>query len=172
MKKIYGLTICLVSGVIFLGANSCKQRNAVDYSTMHVYQPLELQKIVDNAYKIEKVGTPSTQKTVGGKDSTTTVITTQIYRVYVATTKDDHLIPISEVTTAARQAGGGPIIITSACEMTCTPVRPGEPCNISGCEESDKCGCSQGSCGNNCTTDRACHQSLAGFGFGRPIVIF
>ena len=171
MKKINQYIACLIAAAILFSAWSCGNNKSVDYTDMHVYQPQELQKLVDNAYKIEMVGTPAVQKTQNPKDSSTIVTTTQVYRVYVGVTNDNHLIPISD-SVAARKAGGGTIIITSSCEMTCTPVNAGESCNIAGCMPTDKCGCSQGSCGNNCTTDIMCHQGLAGFGFGRGIIMF
>ena len=171
MNKITRYAAYFISGLILLGTYSCKQQKSFDYSTMHVYKLPELQKIIDNAYKIELAGEASVQKRENEKNGSVTVTTTQVYRVYIALNKDDHLIPKPEITESARLAGNGPIIITSACEMTCTPVRPGESCNIAGCEETSKCGCSQGSCGNNCTTDIMCHQSsLTGFGFGKLII--
>jgi hypothetical protein len=171
MKKINHYIAYFIAAAILLVGYSCKQKKTVDYTDMHVYQPDELQKLIDNAYKIEMVGTPSVQKTQTGKDSSTIITTTQLYRVYVGVTKDNHLIPGSDSATA-KKSGGGPIIITSSCDMMCTPVRPGEPCNVEGCMPTDKCGCTQGSCGNNCTTDKICHQGLSGFGFGRGIIMF
>ncbi len=171
MSKMCFFATSFILGAMVLIASSCGQKKTVDYSTMHVYQLGELQKIIDNAYQIDVVGQPAVQKTSNETTGAVTVTTTQIYKVYVAQTSDDRLIPKSEVTASARRVNQGPIIITSACEMTCTPVRPGESCNIAGCMETSKCGCTQGSCGNNCTTDIMCHQSsLTGFGFGRTII--
>jgi hypothetical protein len=171
MKKINHYIACFIAAAILLVAYSCNHKKAIDYTDMHVYQPDELQKLIDNAYKIEVAGAPTVQKTQNAHDSSTIIRTTQVYRVYVGVTKDGHLIPGAD-STMAKKSGGGPIIITSSCEMMCTPVRAGESCNVEGCMPTDKCGCSQGSCGNNCTTDKICHQGLAGFGFGRGIIMF
>jgi hypothetical protein len=170
VRKTASHLVRLGSVMILLGACSCKQKESVDYSAMHAYQPAEIRKIVDNAVKIENVGEPSIQKTEIRNDGSTIVTTHQIYRVVVETSNDHHLVPKTEATASARGAGSGPIIIVSSCEMTCTPVRPGDTCNISGCMPTDKCGCTQGSCGNNCTTDNMCHQGMAAFGFGGAIM--
>ncbi|PWU03754.1 MAG: hypothetical protein C5B52_02830 [Bacteroidetes bacterium] len=170
MKQPKPTLFSMLSALILLVMNSCNQNNGIDFSNMHVYKADELQRIIDNAYKIEKVGDPSVQKSHYNNDSSTIYVTSQVYRVFVGLDKDNHLVPPSKVTEIARKAGGGPIIITSACEMMCTPVRPGEECNVSGCMPTDRCGCSQGSCGNNCTTDRACHLSVSGFNVGTLII--
>ena len=169
MKRIAFFASSFIAGILLISAYSCKDKNEIDYSVMHVYQPQELQKIIDNAFKIEMIGKPTVTRNQIPGDSSTITTTTQIYRVYVGLNKEDHILPPAEVTESARQAAG-PIIITSSCQMTCTPVRPGETCNVSGCMPTDKCGCTQGSCGNNCTTDMMCSQGLAGFGFGRLII--
>src|SRR4249920_3851417 len=141
MKKSSAFLLAFIIGITILTAVSCKQKSEIDYASMHVYSPQELQMIIDNAYKIERVGEPLIQKTTRSKDSSIVTITSQVYRVYAGRTDDNHLIPPSKVTESARMAGGnGPIIITSSCEMTCTPVRQGESCNISGCIPTDKCG--------------------------------
>lgn len=170
MKKILYLTTALIFSLLFV--TGCNQKEEISIDKMHVYSADQLQKIIDNAFKIEKVGAPGIRvfqstDTIGAITTTRT----QTYKVYVGLDKDDHIVPAGQVSESARKNNNNPIIITTACQMTCTPVRPGEPCNVSGCEETDRCGCSQGTCGNNCTTDVMCHQAgLSGFGFGRLII--
>lgn len=149
---------------------ACQQHAEIDYSSMHVYKTDELQKIIAAASKIEKVGEPSVQQSGHPMDSSVIISKTQVYRVYVDLTEDGHIVSGEATSASARKAGSGVIIITTSCEMTCTPVRPGESCNIEGCFPTDKCGCTQGSCGNNCTTDVSCRQGLNGFGFGKLIM--
>ena len=167
--KITLRTPWLLTFLFPLLLTSCKDNKDIDSSTMHVYKAEELQKIIDNAVKIEPIGEPTVIKTED--DSTIVISRTQIYKVYVYLGDDNRIIENPDTTsiTLARPATG-PIIITTSCNMTCTPVRPGESCNISGCLETKRCGCSQGSCGNNCTTDTACHQARSGFGFDRVII--
>lgn len=149
---------------------ACQKPDEMDYSSMHVYKADELQKIIASASKIEKVGEPSVQQSGHPMDSSVIISTTQLYRVHVDLTEDGHIVTETGSSSAARKASSGVIIITSSCEMTCTPVTPGTSCNVEGCMPTDRCGCTQGSCGNNCTTDVSCRQGLMGFGFGRTIM--
>jgi len=171
MKNLLRHTPIFILGIIFLCPLSCtKKENPIDYNSMHVYKPDELQKLIDNAVKIEMVGDPSVRKSEDDQDSSVTITTTQIYRVYVAT-KDDRLIPKPEVTDSVKELRpGGPIVITSSCEMTCNSPAGGGSCNVEGCMPTDKCGCTQGSCGDNCTTHKTCRQALGGFSFGGVIM--
>jgi hypothetical protein len=141
-----------------------------DYSAMHTYTPEQLLILIDNAYKIEPAGSPVIERSENPADSSFTIRSTQMYRVYVNVTGDNHLDPKPDGGEVKELKPGGPIIITNTCDMTCTPVKPGDSCNVSGCEQTSKCGCSQGSCGNNCTTDIACHQWTSGFSFGKAII--
>ena len=170
MKKFTAFLSCLILGIALLGIISCEHEKAVDYSSMHVYQPEELRKIIDNASKIELAGKQTVQKSDNPADSSFSVVTTQIYKVYVNLSEDNRIVSATDETTTSERKATGPIIITSSCEMMCTPVRPGESCNVEGCMPTDNCGCTQGSCGNNCTTDIMCKQGLAGFGFGNRII--
>lgn len=170
MKQIFSITAILLLGMVFF-ISSCKEKETLDIDKMHVYKADQLQKIVDNAFKIEKVGQPTVKTYMADSAGTMTTTRTQVYKVFVGLDKEGKIVPAAQVSESARMNNNDPIIITSACQMTCTPVRPGEPCNVSGCEETERCGCSQGSCGNNCTTDVMCHQStFSGFGFGRLII--
>ena len=163
-------TVLLLGTALFLITSCTKKTPGIDYTIMHVYQPEELQKLIDNAIKIEMVGEPSVRKSQNPIDSSVTTTTVQMYRVYVGT-KDDRLIPIREVTDSVLMARpGGPIVITNSCEMVCNSPADGSSCNVEGCMPTNKCGCTQGSCGNNCTAHKICHQSLAGFSFGGVIM--
>lgn len=172
MKNMIQLTTALVLGIALFFISSCtKKAPAIDYDSMHVYQPEELQKLIDNAIKIERVGAPSVRKSDNG-DSTVITTTVQMYRVYVAT-NDDRLVPIGEVTDSVKMMRpNGPIVITASCDMMCNPPADGGSCNVEGCMPTDKCGCTQGSCGNNCTTHKICKQGLAGFSFGGGVIMF
>ena len=170
VKKPASHAMWLVSILILSAVLSCSRKESIDFSSMHVYKPEEIDRIIENAVKIEKVGEPTVQKAENAETGTITTVTSQVYRVYVARGEDDHLVPPSEGTAAARAADKGPIVITTACQMMCTRLRPDEPCHISGCMESSRCGCTQGSCGDNCTTSDMCKLVRAGFGFGKVIM--
>lgn len=171
MKHLFRYVPVFIISFVLLWSLSCtKKQPSFDDTVMNVYQPEELQKLIDNAVRIEMVGDPSVRKSENPLDSSVTTTTVQIYRVYVAT-KDDRLIPRAEVTDSVMQLRpGGPIVITSACEMSCNSPADGGSCNVEGCMPTNKCGCTQGSCGNNCTTDKTCRQTLAGFSFGGVIM--
>jgi len=173
MKNLLQLTTALILGFALFFISSCtKKAPEVDYSSMHVYNAEELQKLIDNAIRIEMVGESTVRKSENPIDSSVTTTTVQMYRVYVGT-KGDQLIPIAEVTDSVKMARpAGPIVITSSCEMTCNSPADGGSCNVEGCMPTDKCGCTQGSCGNNCTTHKICSQGLAGFSFGGGVIMF
>ena len=59
MKRIAFFASSFIAGILLISTYSCKDKNAIDYSVMHVYQPQELQKIIDNAFKIEMIGKPT-----------------------------------------------------------------------------------------------------------------
>jgi hypothetical protein len=149
---------------------ACK-KPAIDYSTLHVYKPEEVAMLIDNAVKIEKVGESEVQKSENVQDSSITTTTTTVYRIYVNTDDKGKLEQLPDGGgTVALKGAPDPIIISTSCEMVCNMSGNGEPCNVTGCTESKRCGCSQGSCGNNCTTHQACHQRSGAMGFGRIII--
>lgn len=166
MKSQYYLIAILLT--VFVA--SC-QKPSIDYSTMHVYSPEETQKIIDNAVKIEIAGSPLVEKRDVFQDSVTITTTTTIYKAFVSLSDDGHLVPpVDSNSTTALKISQDPIVITSSCEMVCNMSGNGQPCNITGCSETKRCGCTQGSCGNNCTTHEACHQRVGAIGFGRLII--
>ena len=167
MKTLPYYLLCLLTTVII----SC-QKPAIDYSSLHVYKPEEVAMLIDNAVKIEMIGNAIVQKSENVQDSTVTTTTTTVYRIYVNVDDKGKLEPLPDGggTVALKQGSNDPIIINTSCEMVCNMSPDGQPCNISGCSETKRCGCSQGSCGNNCTTHQACHQRSGGMGFGRVII--
>ena len=145
---------------------ACKPAVGPVDQAVYLYPEAQLDQIIEHAVRIERVGDPMRSRTEG--DSTVLTKTTQIYQAFVVLDKDGHLV--EQPTEAAARQASGPIIITTSCDMVCTRVRPGEECHISGCQETARCGCSQGSCGDNCTTATACHQWRSGFSLGRLVI--
>ena len=151
--------------------SACK-KPGIDYSTLHVYKPGEVAMLIDNAVVVEMVGDAITQKRENLQDSTITTTTTAVYRVFVNTDDKGRLekLPDGGGPVALKPGATDPIIINTSCEMVCNMSNDGQPCNVTGCTETKRCGCSQGSCGNNCTTHQICHQRSGAMGFGRIII--
>lgn len=173
MKKIH---ICLLIGVVLPALSflsSCTQK--INYREIHTYKPEEVKKLFDNALKIEMVGEPiieTTEHRIDSSETLTQTVTTQTYLLYVGRTKDDHLIPISEIKESEVEAmindGRGPIVGSSSCTMHCKFGVVRCP-DATGCAPDHRGGCSSFNCGSGCVTV-SCSPGFAGFGFGRAII--
>ena len=163
------LALCVtILSIVFLNIGCKQQPTTTENVEVHVYDSTQVDVILDNALKIEDVGTPVITK------GDFWVLTTKTYKVTVALDKDNHLImdPNGKNNdTMARQTGIGTCVVSIGCEMSCQRHEDNEGCAISGCESNQQGRCSAGSCGT-CMTTLKCRSIRSGFGMGGGLIMF
>jgi hypothetical protein len=95
--KRYSSPILFLAVFLMVLTQSCKEE--IDYASMIVYQPQELDMIIDHAVRIETAGAPVVTRTE--QDSSIITTTTQVYRVYIILGDDNHILENPDPTVIA-----------------------------------------------------------------------